>query len=374
MKTFFAPAERATDEQVHEQVGFVTNNPIVTTLLHSAGGLLAILNEQRQVLAVNEAVLAALGIKNPSELLGLRPGEALGCVHAKDMEGGCGTSRHCQTCGAVISMLASLQSDKPEERKCVMTVEHNQKPNELCFTVRSAPLHFENRRFLLLFLQDITAQINAQESERVFFHDINNILTSLLGATEMLRTCEETRRTEMISVVRAVSQRLLKEIDIHRTMLRENIDYLTHKEEFALAEIIEKMRLMFANHPAARDKQLVVTGQIPATTYFTDVTLLTRVLANMITNAFEATPSGGQIRLGIETFPKSVVFHVWNAGHIPDDIAQRIFQRHFSTKEGEGRGLGTYGMKLLGEQMLGGQVTFESSPETGVEFRFVLPL
>ncbi len=50
-----------------------------------------------------------------------------------------------------------------------------------------------------------------------------------------------------------------------------------------------------------------------------------------------------------------------------------MFQRSFTTK-GEGRGLGTYSMKLLSERYLNGRVEFTSSPEHGTTFTAVYPV
>ena len=51
----------------------------------------------------------------------------------------------------------------------------------------------------------------------------------------------------------------------------------------------------------------------------------------------------------------------------------KIFQRSFSTK-GEGRGLGTYSMKLLTERYLGGRVSFTTSADEGTIFKVALPI
>jgi PAS domain-containing protein len=99
MDTFFAPAERASDSELQRYIAFVSGNPVINGLLTTAGGLLAVLNEQRQVLAVNDAFLKMLGINDPGAVLGLRPGEMVKCVHAFELPGGCGTSRFCSTCG-----------------------------------------------------------------------------------------------------------------------------------------------------------------------------------------------------------------------------------------------------------------------------------
>lgn len=56
-----------------------------------------------------------------------------------------------------------------------------------------------------------------------------------------------------------------------------------------------------------------------------------------------------------------------------EDIRRRVFQRHFSTKAGAGRGYGTYSMKLFGEGYLRGQVWFESTDSLGTVFSLKLP-
>jgi CheY-like chemotaxis protein len=59
---------------------------------------------------------------------------------------------------------------------------------------------------------------------------------------------------------------------------------------------------------------------------------------------------------------------------MPLAVQERIFLRSFSTKSRQGRGLGTYSMKLLGEQYLGGKVSFISNEQSGTVFHFDVPL
>jgi sensor histidine kinase regulating citrate/malate metabolism len=54
-------------------------------------------------------------------------------------------------------------------------------------------------------------------------------------------------------------------------------------------------------------------------------------------------------------------------------VRPRIFQRCFTTKPGEGRGQGTFAMKLFGEGYLGGTVSFETSAREGTTFELRLP-
>ena len=54
-------------------------------------------------------------------------------------------------------------------------------------------------------------------------------------------------------------------------------------------------------------------------------------------------------------------------------MQQQIFQRSFSTKNGEGRGIGTYSVKLLVERYLEGSVEFVSDDAHGTVFTVIVP-
>jgi len=93
----------------------------------------------------------------------------------------------------------------------------------------------------------------------------------------------------------------------------------------------------------------------------------------MATNAAEATPDQGSVSIICQNKPGVVVFSIHNIGAIPDGIQLQIFQRSFSTK-GNGRGLGTYSMKLFGENYLQGKVYFTSDEKEGTRFTIELPI
>ncbi len=132
MNTYFASPERASDADLKKEIEEASKNLVVDELLHSVGGVLAVLNEHRQILAVNEGLIEMLGIPDAGEVLGLRPGEAVHCVHCNEMPGGCGTSRACASCGAVVSIVSSLASDRPEEGTCALSGA----PFKDCYSVR----------------------------------------------------------------------------------------------------------------------------------------------------------------------------------------------------------------------------------------------
>ena len=70
---------------------------------------------------------------------------------------------------------------------------------------------------------------------------------------------------------------------------------------------------------------------------------------------------------------EAVTFSVTNPGVIPRDVQLQIFQRSFSTKGDRGRGVGTYSIKLLGEQYLRGTMGFKTDASNGTTFWLRLP-
>jgi signal transduction histidine kinase len=374
MKTYFAPAERATRKEMQQDIALTSQSPVIDALLQTASGLLAVLNEHRQVLAVNDAFLRMLGVDNPSRVLGLRPGEAIRCVHADELEGGCGTSEFCSTCGAAIAIVATLASGTPEDRKCVVTIERDGDKVELCLKVRSHLFAIGDRRFILLFLQDISIPERWAALERVFFHDISNLLTGLQGASTLLQPAGGPQNEELVAMIRQLSSRLAGEVAVQRALCKSDLAHVRlAKKPTRVQQIIEEIGGLFTNHPAAKGKTLRLPDKAGNKAVTTDPALLLRVLGNLLTNAFEATEEGGDVRLWVEEEPTAITFYVWNRQAIPANAAKRVFQRYFSTKPEPGRGLGTYATKLIGEQFLGGKVSFMSSESEGTTFRFRLP-
>lgn len=375
METYFASAARSSNDDLKLQVEFVSQNPVVNGLLDSVGGLLAVLNEHRQILALNKTLLSMLGVDNAQDVLGLRPGEVLQCVHAEEMPGGCGTSRFCSTCGAAIAIVTSLAQNQPVEKTCALTVNGKGKTVDLYLSVRAQPISFNGQRMLLLFLQDITKQQQWAMLERVFFHDLNNVLTGLVGASEILVERTDGQSDQLAVRIHQLAMLSAQEVKIQQCLTHmDELGYHSILSQVSLRQVFDQIRQMFQNHPVAKDKVLNLAEAATDVSFRTDMGVLMRVLGNMITNAFEAAAQGEQVRVWSKQADSSVSFYVWNERAIPANIARRIFQRNFSTKQELGRGLGTYSMKLFGEEFLGGKVEFTSSEATGTTFCFVLPI
>jgi len=370
MHTYFAPAERATAEELAREIAQVSAHTILSSLLHSVSGVLAIINEQRQIVAVNAGFLKMLGIDDPETQLGLRPGESLQCCHAETEPGGCGTSQVCASCGAAIAIVSSLEGNCSTERECAIRTRRSGSDADIALRVRSHPIDIDGIRYLMLFLQDITMPQKRAALERTFFHDINNHLGGLLGMSQLLTYKQPG---PLVDRVFQSVQYLIREVAIQKSlMLSDSCFYQPEWKELTIREILDDLETFFGQHLVARGKQLQIEREYAERVIRTDRALLQRVLCNMLINAFEASEAGAEVQLWVRDDEPGVTFCVWNDSVIPEAAQARMFQRNFSTKPEAGRGIGTFSMKLFGEEILGGQVSFASTPTEGTLFQISL--
>ena len=372
--TYFASAERASPRELSDSIEEVVNSPIWQTVLQVFGGWVAVLNKHRQVLAVNHALLRALGIENPEEVLGLRPGEMLHCSHADDHSGGCGTGMACMTCGAAIAIVAAQRTGRTRERKCALTSKSNETRSDRVFDVRCSPVRGDREALLVLCMRDISSEERRIALERTFLHDVSTTLTALAGTSELLTPERVTKQPELLDLVREAADALVRDVKLQRLLCQDDTTALDiGKDEVRPSCILKHVEAILSHHPAAEGQTLVVEQSTDDAPFATDIGLLTRVLVNMIVNGLEAGRPGDQVRMQCEQTDDRVVFSVWSRRPMPERVAARVFQRYFSTKHGGGRGTGTYAMKLLGESLLQGQVDFTTSETAGTSFRVSLP-
>jgi signal transduction histidine kinase len=373
METCFAPAERTDAPRLVTQIRMIAGSELLNSYLSLTAGILVVLNEQRQIVGLNHVFLDLLGIDDAEKTLGLRLGESLGCINAETMPGGCGTSKACASCGAVIAMLAALDNNEKSEQVCALEANVRGARRSMALAVQASPLLLEGQRFLIIAVRDVTREQLQANLERVFYHDISNILGTLLGPSEMLRL-EMPQRWEVVQIHEA-ALRLCSEVELQRELsLSGSSGFRPQNRDVLLSDITKELDLLISGHNAAKGRGIKVIFSCRDCFIHTDKTMLSRVLTNMLLNALEATQEGGSVRFVTSRGDTAVTWEVWNDTAIDESIQPRIFQRHFSTKDSSGRGFGTFSMKLFGEHYLGGKIAFTSSQDTGTSFTFTLPL
>jgi two-component system NtrC family sensor kinase len=98
-----------------------------------------------------------------------------------------------------------------------------------------------------------------------------------------------------------------------------------------------------------------------------------QVVLNLLTNAAEAMPSGGLVRIATRAVPGGGEIEIEDHGDgIAPDVQDRLFHPFFTTKA-EGTGLGLSISQRIVESH-GGHIRFESHPGRGTTFLVFLPL
>jgi diguanylate cyclase (GGDEF)-like protein len=303
-------------------------NPVAHALLDAMPGHALILTQDRQLLAGHGEVLEQLGLTTPESLQGLRAGELFRCIPVRE-----GFSRSRQ------------------------------------FWVTSAPLRIGGMELLLFLFKETSEQKRREALEQVFLHDLLNLVGGLDAIAGRLR--ERPQDSEAIAgQIKELSCQLVDEIQSQRILLgAEDGCPVAQSREIRSCEILDRLGRFFATSAAAEGRRLEIRGGT-SDLFTCDPVLLTRVLVNLVKNALEATPPGGTVKVWHERRGNRRGFVVENPGVIPSDVAGRVFERCFSTKGCQGRGLGAFGAKLLGEQLLGGEVGF--APHGGTSTRFFI--
>lgn len=330
-----------------------------------------VLNKHRQIVYTNKLMLELLNIKNDDDYLGKRPGEFFNCHNSNLDHGGCGTSENCQECGALRAILNSKNLNTGSiNEECRITTYSGEAYE---FSVWASPYSFNSNKFTIFSLVDISDQKRKEALENTFFHDINNLLSVLLGFTEIAELSDDLEKIKShVSKIKETSEELIEEVSSHRILLKaENNELLLNMENhISLSSIVGRaIEIISATFPNIKFKS---NHDYKDIILKTDRTLLFRIIYNMLKNAAEASEDAGVISLEFKQLSSKTIFKVHNQGFIPYHIQHQIFQRSFSTK-GKGRGIGTYSMKLFGEKYLKGEVKVTSSHKNGTTFSISLP-
>lgn len=365
-------SERASLEDVRRQGEYFAGDRIVRPLLDAVPTILAILNRQRQMVFANRALFDFLELHPDAGLFGRRPGEVMGCLHASEGDGGCGTSESCSACGALLAVLAALNGQS-DVRECRMARKDGDRVENLDLRVWATPFAHGGEDFTVFALTDISHEKRRQALERIFFHDILNVAGSVRGFAELLKNYQPGNREEIYDLMFQGAEQIIDEIQGQRTLVAaESGDLKVNLEKLPSRGFLERLVEIYRLHETAQGRQLTLADESEDIAFHSDRSLLGRVLGNMVKNALEACRPGEAVTVGCRRKGRSVEFWVHNPGVVPQKTRLQIFKRSFSTK-GSGRGLGTYSMKLL-SGYLAGDISFASSVEDGTVFCARYPL
>ncbi len=222
-------------------------------------------------------------------------------------------------------------------------------------------------------------------------HDFNNILTAILGNTEVVRdhvpkecACDEVLLTALQQIERAAQRAAA----LTNRLLMFGRRQVVRPETVDLNAVLGEMKSMLRRVIHENIWLEVVPGP-GLHRVRVDVGQIEQVVMNLVVNARDAMPTGGALTLEATNVDLNEAYVAMHPGARPgahvvltirDDgcgmsppTMEHIFEPFFTTKPvGQGTGLGlatVYGIV----QQSGGHVTVESEPGKGATFRVYLP-
>jgi signal transduction histidine kinase len=372
LETYPASIDRSTAKELNEAHKSLTKSGYITQIAEATNTLFMILDENRQIVLVNKQLLDLFDTDEES-ILGERPGEILSCVNAQKLPTGCGTHTFCRQCGALNAILSALDG-LPANNECRISSRKDNKNHAYDLSVKANPFSHEGKNYVLFSVVDISDKKRKEVLENTFFHDILNTVGGVLGFSQLLKSeLEESEFYESAEIIYDLSDKLVKEIQSQRMLVSaERGNLQVNKSEAMLTPFITSIINLIKENEHVKKCKLVFSEKGGEFNFTTDLTILQRILVNMIKNAAEASEPGASVTVSSMKIDNEVTFSVHNETVMPEKIKMQIFQRSFSTK-GANRGIGTYSMKLFTEDYLGGNISFESEEGKGTTFTIRIP-
>jgi len=274
---------------------------------------------------------------------------------------------------------------------------------DLYFEAKRAWLELRGYPFgegMLMLIQDVTAKREEAERRsrmdrleslgllaRGFAHDFNNLLTVLLGNISLAEM--RLRNAITLPELHTAKQATLQAQNLVQQLLTFARGGAPIKRLTNIGDLIDKF---FAHHARAARVDYRIETQPGLPSIPLDPAQVRRLLGNLIRNAEQAQPDGGQIVVRAfvpdhaqmfpgelvtdQNFqPSGIAIEVQDFGEgILADHLPHIFEPYFSTRKSENAtGLGLTVCESIAKAH-GGTITVSSEPGQGTTVRFYVPL
>ena len=154
-------------------------------------------------------------------------------------------------------------------------------------------------------------------------------------------------------------------------LLQFNAESVVRPERVRVRQLVDDIHATFAPQLAAQAIRLEV-DVAPGKTVFADCEMLRRGIANLLRNALEAMPDGGELVITSYSGPSGFELEIADSGPgIDAEVRRRAFEPFYSTKPGAaGLGLAIVARIVAAH---GGQVIAQNCPEGGAAFTLRFP-
>jgi len=256
-----------------------------------------------------------------------------------------------------------------------------------------------NPTFLVTNSRDVTERISLEEQLRQsqkmeaigklaggVAHDFNNLLTAINGYSDMALESLPPQENDLRHSLEEIRRAGERAAELTRQLLAFSRQQVLRPEPVELSAIIEGYLAIFKR--LVGEDITVHTKLDPSLpTVHADPGQLGQVLLNLVVNARDAMPDGGELRIetaiveidggNLAAVPPAryVTLTVSDTGLGMDELTvQRVFEPFFTTKPpGKGTGMGLSTVHGIVQQS-GGMIIVRSKPDEGASFRVYLPV
>jgi len=206
-------------------------------------------------------------------------------------------------------------------------------------------------------------------------HELRNPLNIIETARYAIETELEHENVEVDKRLKVIKSSIQRSSAIIDNLLQFSRHSQFAKEKVDIAALLKStISLLYKEFTQQKIQPLLALAETPRA--FINVDSLKQVFLNIILNAVQAMPSGGELRIRTyaTTDKKSVAIEFKDNGvGISEEHLQHLFTPFFTTKgPADGTGLGLYlSYTLLNRE--GGEMQVESSEGEGATFTVILP-
>ncbi|MDR0715960.1 MAG: two-component system sensor histidine kinase CreC [Azoarcus sp.] len=243
-------------------------------------------------------------------------------------------------------------------RKAAPPASGGRQFSELAQALAAMRERLEGKQYVEKYVQNLT-------------HELKSPLTAIVSAAELLEGgLPEAERQRFAALIREQSGRM--QLIIERMLQLARVEQLQRLEDGQPLDLAELVRQALAARASAlASRQLKIEFQAAACPCRGDAFLLQQAFTNLLDNAIDFSPVGGEIDITLQKTPGKLLLTVRDHGEgAPGYALAQIFERFYSLpRPATGRKSTGLGLPFVREvaQLHGGDARFVNHPEGGAE-------